>query len=117
MMNANAAEQPWVQIAPGIRRQTITTGPSMYQMRAHLDAGSRLPEHNHPQEQVTHVVKGRLRLIVDGVAHELTDGMSCYIRGDVRHSGEAMEETFVIDTFSPPREDYLTADRAAVAAQ
>jgi quercetin dioxygenase-like cupin family protein len=106
-----------VQIAPGIRRQTIVTGASMYQMRAHLEAGSRLPEHNHSQEQVTHVVKGRLRLIVDGVVHELTDGMSCYVGSDVRHRGETIEETFVIDTFSPPREDYLAADRAAVAAQ
>ncbi len=112
-MNASGSYNPWVQIAPGIRRQTIVTGASIYQMRAHLEAGSRLPDHHHPQEQVTHVVKGRLRLIVDGVAHELTDGMSCYIGGDVRHGAETIDQTIVIDTFTPPREDYLAADRAA----
>jgi quercetin dioxygenase-like cupin family protein len=42
--------------------QTIVTGAAMYQMRAHWRRAVRLPEHNHPQEQVTHVVKGRLRL-------------------------------------------------------
>ena len=39
----------------------------MYQMLAQLDAGSRMPEHQHPQEQIVHVLKGRVRLIVAGV--------------------------------------------------
>jgi len=36
-------ENPWIEIAPGIKRRTIATGTSMYQMRAELTAGSRLP--------------------------------------------------------------------------
>lgn len=108
---------PWVQIAAGIRRQTITTGATMYQMRAELAAGSRLPEHQHPQEQITHVLSGRLRLIVAGVAHELTAGDSCSIAANVPHAGEPIEDTRVLDTFSPPREDYLEADRAAASAR
>ena len=39
----------------------------MYQMRAELAAGSRMPEHAHPQEQIAHVVRGRMKLIVAGV--------------------------------------------------
>ena len=109
-------EQPWIEIAPGIRRQTITTGRTMYQMRAELDAGSRLPEHHHPQEQIAHVAKGRMRLLVAGVPHELTAGDSFYIGSDVPHGVETIEETTVIDTFSPPRGDYLAADQAASEA-
>ncbi|MDQ6655621.1 MAG: cupin domain-containing protein [Verrucomicrobiota bacterium] len=108
---------PWVQITAGIRRQTITTGATMYQMRAELAAGSRLPEHQHPQEQITHLLSGRLRLIVAGVAHELAVGESCYIAGDVLHAVETIEDSCVLDTFSPPREDYLAADRAAASAR
>lgn len=111
-MTANP-QNPWIEIAPGIRRRTLTTGSSMYQMRAELDAGSRMPEHHHPQEQIAHVVKGRMRLIVAGVAHELTAGESFYLASNVPHGVETIEDTTVLDTFSPPREDYLALDAKA----
>ncbi len=109
----NGTENPWIDIVPGIRRQTITTGATMYQMRARLDAGSRLPEHQHAQEQITHVISGRVRMIVAGTPHELGPGESLYLPGNVPHGAETIEDTLVIDTFSPPREDYLAIDGAA----
>jgi quercetin dioxygenase-like cupin family protein len=111
-MNANP-KNPWIEIAPGIKRRTITTGASMYQMRAELEAGSRLPEHQHPQEQIVHVIKGRLRLLVADGAQELVTGESFYLASNVPHGVETVEDTTVLDTFSPPREDYLALDRAA----
>lgn len=109
-------ENPWIDMVPGIRRQTITTGATMYQMRARLDAGSRLPEHSHPQEQITHVISGRLRMNVSGEPHELGPGESLYLPSNVPHGAETIEDTLVIDTFSPPREDYLAIDAAARGA-
>ena len=85
----------------------------MYQMRAELEAGSRLPEHQHAQEQIAHVISGRMRLIVAGVPHELSAGESCYIASNEPHAVETIIDTVVLDTFSPPRDDYLAIDRAA----
>ena len=113
MPDVSSQEQRWIDIAPGIRRRTITHGSTMYQMRAELEAGSRLPEHQHPQEQIAHVVSGRMRLIVAGVPHELTAGESFYIGSNVLHAVETIIDTVVLDTFSPPRDDYLAVDRAA----
>ena len=110
-MNAN--ENPWIEIAPGIRRQTITSGATMYQMRARLEAGSRLPVHHHPQEQIAHIVSGRMIMFVSGEPHELSAGQSIYLPSDVPHGVETLEETVVIDTFSPPRDDYLAIDAKA----
>ena len=98
-------ENPWIEITPGIRWRTITAGASMYQMRAELTAGSRLPEHAHPQEQIAHVIKGRMKLIVAGDAF--------YLGSNVPHGVETIEDTTVIDTFSPPRDDYLALDKRA----
>ena len=103
-------ENPWVDIVPGVRRQTITTGTTMYQMRARLDAGSVLPIHQHPQEQIAHVVSGRMIMIVNGARHELSAGQSIYLPSNVPHGVETLEDTLVIDTFSPPRDDYLAID-------
>ena len=107
------SDQPWIQIAPGIRRQTIVTGTTMYQMRAQLDAGSVLPEHQHPQDQIAHVITGRVRMIVNGEPHELSAGDSLYLPGNTPHGAQTIEDASVIDTFSPPRADYLAVDAEA----
>jgi len=111
----NTTSNPWIDIAPGIRRQTITTGETMYQMVAELKAGSVLPVHQHPQDQITHIICGRLVMIAADVRHELATGDSFYIPGNTPHGVETIEETLALDTFSPPRTDYLAIDAAATA--
>src|SRR5215212_11621422 len=101
----------WITMVPGIRRRTVAAGEQMMQMLVELDAGSHLPEHQHPHEQITHVLRGRLRLTVAGVPHELVAGQSLCIPGATLHSADTLEDALVIDTFSPPREDLLAQDR------
>ncbi len=108
-------ENPWIEICPGIKRRTITNGTRMYQMLAHLDAGSKMPEHRHLQEQIVHILEGRMRLIVDGTPHELVTGDSFYLASNVPHGVETIEDTRVLDTFSPPRDEYLALDKEARA--
>jgi len=105
-------DNPWIEICPGIKRQTVTTGKTMYQMLATLQAGSKMPEHQHPQEQSVHVLSGRMKLIVNGTPHEMKTGDSFYLAGEVPHGVETIEETRVLDTFSPPRDEYLAIDEA-----
>ena len=104
---------PWIQIGAGINGQTLVHGTSMYQMRAELDAGSRMPAHQHPQEQIVHVLEGRMRLVVSGVVHEMKIGDSFYLASNILHAVETIENTLVLDTFSPPRGDYLLLDETA----
>lgn len=103
-------DNPWIEICPGIKRQTATSGKMMYQMTAHLEAGSTMPEHQHRQEQVVHILEGRMKLIVNGTPHELTTGDSFYLASNVPHGVETIEDTRVLDTFSPPRDEYLSLD-------
>jgi quercetin dioxygenase-like cupin family protein len=106
-------EHPWIEICPGIRRRTHAHGRTMYQMIAQLDAGSCMPAHTHSQEQIVHILSGRMRLIVGGVAHELRPGDSYYLASNIPHAVETIEDTRVLDTFSPPRDEYLAIDAEA----
>jgi quercetin dioxygenase-like cupin family protein len=103
-------ENPTIEICPGITRRTIAHGETMYQMLATLAAGSRMPAHSHPQEQIVHILEGKMRLIVEGVPHELSEGDSFYIASNVSHGVETLSATRVLDTFSPPRDEYLAID-------
>jgi len=112
MSNTNE-NNPWIEMVEGVQRRTTVSGPAMSQMVVRLEAGSHLPEHRHPQEQIVHVVQGRLRLNIAGERHEVGAGESFYLAGDVPHSVDVLAEALVVDTFSPPRADLLAQDQAA----
>jgi quercetin dioxygenase-like cupin family protein len=82
-------------------------------MVAELAAGSRMPEHQHSQEQIVHILSGRMRLIVEGKPYELATGDVFYLASNIPHGVETIEETRVLDTFSPPRDEYLAIDEKA----
>ena len=109
-------ENRTIEICPGITRRTVAHGKNMYQMMASLAAGSTMPPHSHPQEQIVHILEGRMRLIVNGVPHELSTGDSFYLASNVPHGVETtILPTRVLDTFSPPRDDYLAIDQQRIA--
>jgi quercetin dioxygenase-like cupin family protein len=114
-VSTSTKENPWIEICPGIRRRTVTHGETMYQMLAELKAGSKMPEHQHPQEQIIHILSGRMRVLANGGVHELGPGDSYYLASNVPHGVETPEDTRVLDTFSPPRHEYIALDAEAAA--
>jgi len=101
----------WRDMQPGIRRRTLASSDLMMQMLVTFAAGSSLPAHAHPNEQLSHVVSGRLIFTLDGTPHECSTGETLLIAGGIPHSAEAREDSVVLDTFSPPRFDLLAQDK------
>lgn len=99
-------------MTPGVRRHTLAAGEKLLQMFVEFDAGGRVPEHAHPHEQVAHVLRGRLHFTVAGEPRDLGPGESLLLPGNVPHAAEATEPSLVLETFSPPREDFLAQDSA-----
>ena len=106
-------EANWIQLAPGVQRQTAAVGQRMMQVVVHFDKGAKTPEHSHVHEQITAVLSGRMRFTVAGKVTDVADGKSILLDSNVPHAAEALEESFIIDTFSPIREDLLAQDSAA----
>ena len=98
----------------GVRRRTLVSGQAMMQMLVEFEPGTRLPEHQHPHEQVSYVLAGTVRFALNGPGGETRDvraGESIYLASNVPHGAEALEASVVVDTFSPPREDLLAQDK------
>src|SRR6266487_2603595 len=100
-------ENPTIEICPGITRRTVAHGKTMYQMLATLEAGSRMPAHSHPQEQIVHILEGKMRLIIDGVPHELSSFDAFYLASNSPHGFEVTLHACVLVILRPPRDDYL----------
>ncbi|RRR74708.1 MAG: cupin domain-containing protein [Candidatus Viridilinea halotolerans] len=100
----------WIEVFPGVRRRRLLATDALYQMTVSLAAGSEIPRHQHPQEQVSYVVSGRLRMQIGDTLCEAGPGEAVAIPGDCPHAVWTLEEAVVVDTFVPPRADYLAAD-------
>lgn len=72
----------------------------------HLAAGTVVPRHEHPHEQVTYVLAGRFEFTVGDETRILEPGMAALIPGGTPHGGRTLTACRVLDVFSPVREDY-----------
>lgn len=72
-----------------------------------LKKGAIIPEHHHVSEQVTYIVKGKVRVFSGGKEFVVGKGEVLIIPSNTPHRFEALEDTIDIDIFSPPREDWL----------
>ncbi len=101
----NAEALP-VEMLPGLIRRTLVSGDTMMICRFDLDVGVSIPGHSHPHEQAGYVASGKIRLTLDGQSFELEAGDSYYAPSGMEHGAVALEPSVVVDTFSPPRDDY-----------
>jgi quercetin dioxygenase-like cupin family protein len=63
--------------------------------------------HSHPHDQVVYIVRGHLRVSCAGKMFEVRDGDTFAVRGGVQHGASALEDSLVVDVFTPCREDYI----------
>jgi quercetin dioxygenase-like cupin family protein len=95
-----------VEMAPGLVRRTLVSGDSLMICRFDLESGVEIPSHAHPHHQAGYVVSGKICITVGGKSQELGAGDSYIAPSGALHSAIALQKSVVVDTFSPPREDY-----------
>lgn len=93
------------EVFPGAHGRFVH-GASMTVATWVLDAGSVIPEHSHPHEQIVNVLSGEFQMKVGTETFNLVAGDGLVIPSDVLHSGIASTEVRCIDVFTPVREDY-----------
>lgn len=71
-----------------------------------IDAKAKLQTHSHIHEQISSVITGEFKLVVDDISYILKAGDVFSIPSNVPHSGEAITDCYIIDVFTPVREDF-----------
>jgi quercetin dioxygenase-like cupin family protein len=95
------------ELLEGIELTTLVHGEKTLMGQFTLARGASIPAHSHPHEQTGFMVSGKLRFVVDGETMDVAAGDSWCLPGGSEHSAEALEDSVVIEIFSPVREDYL----------
>lgn len=85
----------------------FVTGQNVMLARVLLKKGCIVPEHSHPNEQITFILAGALKFYIDGKEIVVNAGEVLTIPPNMPHKAEAMEDTVDFDVFDPPRADWM----------
>ena len=99
-------ELPVEQVNPLLDRQIVSGERSML-ARIILRKGCIVPLHSHENEQISYILEGALKFLIEGREIVVSAGEVLVIPSHVPHSAEALEDTVDLDLFCPPREDWL----------
>ncbi len=100
-------DKGYKMLAEGVRMKTLVHGEKTHLCEFRIKKGSRVPEHSHPHEQTGYLVSGRLKFILADETLEAGPGDSWCVTGDIVHRAEVLEDSVMVEVFSPLRQDYL----------
>ena len=86
----------------------IVSGEREMLAQIYLKRGALVPMHAHESEQMTYILQGALRFLIEGEEITVREGEVLHIPSGVEHQAEALEDTFELDFFTPIRQDWLT---------
>ena len=104
------------QLTDSIRRRMIVGSREML-VRWEFCKGALAARHSHPNEQIVMMLEGKLQLTVENTSTTMVSGDIVVIPPNVPHEALALEDTVVLDIFSPLREDFLAGDRPSYLIQ
>jgi quercetin dioxygenase-like cupin family protein len=90
----------------GMQRQVLAYSQQLMLVRHHFVEGWAGARHSHPHHQLVYVVRGHIRFDGGGKTVDLRAGDSLVVDGNVEHQASAVEDSEVLDVFTPYREDY-----------
>jgi quercetin dioxygenase-like cupin family protein len=103
---------PWnsveVEVLNPLLGRHFVVGQNIMLARVLLKKGCIVPEHSHPNEQLTFIAEGALKFWIDGKVIVVNAGEVLTIPPNMPHKAEALEDTIDFDVFNPPRADWMS---------
>ncbi|HUG62229.1 MAG TPA: cupin domain-containing protein [Methylomirabilota bacterium] len=104
---AMAGDGDWTDLGAGARRRVILTTDELMQVEFAFDEGAVGALHSHPHVQASYVAEGTFEVTIDGRTETIGPGGSYIVPSGLVHGVKALTPGRLIDTFTPPRQDFL----------
>ena len=107
MKKANLETAESVEAVPGIFRKTLTYNSEIMLCHFDLRKGSKIPLHDHRASQNGFVMKGKLHFFTESSDFIAQEGDSYVFDPNEKHGCDVLEDSYVIEAFSPSRHEYI----------
>jgi quercetin dioxygenase-like cupin family protein len=105
MKTVKVSDAPPRELFPGYRARLVHSDRMTFSY-VDVDAGASFAEHDHPHEQVIHLLEGDFEVTIDGETRVMRAGEVAVVPPHARHRGTAITKCRILDAFAPAREDY-----------
>jgi quercetin dioxygenase-like cupin family protein len=106
-MIVTASSEGYKEMVAGVRLKSLVHGDKTHLTEVRFIKGAMVPEHQHPQEQTGYLISGSLRFFSGDRESIVSTGDSWVFAGGEMHGAEALEDTVIVEMFSPVRDDFL----------
>ena len=97
------------ELGGGVTRKVLSYSENLMTCELHMEKGAVGALHSHPHEQIGYIISGRLIYQEEGKEDKLLEtGDSYYVPPNVVHGVQILEDTKLLDIFTPMREDFIS---------
>jgi unsaturated pyranuronate lyase len=97
----------WENTGEGIRRKILSYDKDMMLVLVDFKKGAVGVLHAHPHKQISFITKGSFEVNINGEKRIQRAGDGYLILPNIEHGVIALEDSALIDVFTPYREDFL----------
>ncbi|MFN1218859.1 L-dopachrome tautomerase-related protein [Chryseobacterium kwangjuense] len=106
ILQTDFSKGTWEQVGTGLQRKWVSGSESTFAFWK-MDKEAHVPPHQHPNEQITYITKGSVRVLMNNKEHIVKAGGVLIIPANVTHEFFCMEDgTEDLDFFTPVRKDW-----------
>lgn len=99
------------ELGGGVTRKILSYSNTLMTVELCFPAGAVGAKHQHPHEQIGYIVHGSLIYQEEGQEDRtLRTGDTYYVAPNVIHGVQILEDTKLLDIFTPMREDFVQKD-------
>lgn len=94
-------------LGKGVSRKVLSHVENMMMVEVHFIKDAVGEIHSHAHEQMSYILKGSFEINIEGKREVVKVGDTFYIKPDALHGVVALEDSTILDVFTPQREDFL----------
>ena len=99
---------PSTDLGGGVTRKVLSYSQNLMSVELYFKKGAIGAKHSHPHEQIGYVISGKLVYQEDGREDKILEtGDTYYVAPNVVHGVQILEDTKLLDIFTPMREDFV----------
>jgi len=106
--NRNINQVGSIEIFKGVFRKTLTYNKELMLCHFIMEKGAHIPLHNHKAVQNGYVIKGKIKFFKKDGSYFIAEAGESYVFDSMEyHGSDIYEDTELIESFYPAREEYM----------